>query len=73
MAAWEDSEDKIGDCKPRERDKEKMPRVNVYLSKATQEALGEYRQRVWGGHHSVSAIVQRALREFLEKENKRER
>jgi len=27
----------------------------------------------WGGHHSLSAIVQKAIREFLDKEDKRAR
>lgn len=45
-----------------------MERINVYLSEETHQWLKEYRQRVWGSHHSVSAIVQRAIREFLERE-----
>ena len=46
----------------------KMPRVNVYLSEEIKERLAEYRHRVWGNHHSLSAIVQRAIREFIDRE-----
>jgi len=50
-----------------------MPRVNIYLSTEIQKRLAEYREREWGGHHSLSAIVQKAIREFLDKEDKRAR
>lgn len=43
-------------------------RVNIYFSDNTKQRLDEYRQRLWGNHHSISAIVQRAVKEFLERE-----
>ena len=50
-----------------------MPRVNIYLSAEIQERLAEYREREWGGHHSLSAIVQKAIKEFLDREEKKGR
>lgn len=50
-----------------------MPRVNIYLSAEIKERLAEYREREWGGHHSLSAIVQKAIKEFLDREEKREK
>ena len=50
-----------------------MPRVNVYLSVEVHKRLAEYREREWGNHHSLSAIVQKAIREFLDREDKRVR
>ncbi len=47
-----------------------MPRVNIYLSAEIQERLAEYREREWGGHHSLSAIVQKAIKEVLRQEKK---
>jgi len=49
-----------------------MPRINIYISTELQEALAEYRVREWGGHHSLSAIVQKAIKQFLEREKARE-
>ena len=43
-----------------------MPRVNIYLSTEVQKRLAEYREREWGSHHSLSAIVKKAIREFLD-------
>ena len=48
-----------------------MPRINVYLSEETKERLAEYRHRVWGNHHSLSAIIQRAIKEFLDREDEK--
>jgi len=45
-----------------------MARINIYLTEETRNRLASYRQRVWGNHHSLSAIIQRAIREFLDKE-----
>jgi len=50
-----------------------LPRVNIYLSTDIQKRLAEYREREWGNHHSLSAIVQKAIREFLDREDKRAR
>ena len=49
-----------------------MPRVSIYLSDEIKKRLADYREREWGGHHSLSAIVQKAIKEFLDKEEKRE-
>ncbi|HUV56034.1 MAG TPA: hypothetical protein VMV84_02255 [Dehalococcoidales bacterium] len=48
-----------------------MPRVSIYLSVDIRKRLDDYREREWGGHHSLSAIVQKAIKEFLDKEEKR--
>ncbi|MBA7507864.1 hypothetical protein ES706_06593 [subsurface metagenome] len=48
-----------------------MSRINVYLSEETKNRLAEYRHRVWGNHHSLSAIIQRAIKEFLDREDAR--
>jgi len=48
----------------------KVPRVNIYLSADIQKRLAEYLKREWGGHYSLSAIVQKAIKEFLDKEEK---
>jgi len=45
-----------------------MPRVNIYLSADIHKRLADYREREWGGHHSRSAIVQKSIKEFLDKE-----
>jgi len=50
-----------------------MPRVGVYLSAEVQRRLAEYREREWGSHHSLSAIVQKAIKEFLDREEKKKR
>ncbi len=50
-----------------------MPRIHIYLTAGVQKRLAEYREREWAGHHSLSAIVQKAIREFLDKEDKRTR
>ncbi|MBA7601436.1 hypothetical protein ES703_08509 [subsurface metagenome] len=50
-----------------------MPRVNIYLSAELQKRLAEYREREWGNHHSLSAIVQKAIKEFLDREEKKGR
>jgi len=50
-----------------------MPRTNIYLSAALQKRLAEYREREWGNHHSLSAIVQKAIKEFLDREEKRKK
>ena len=47
-----------------------MPRVNIYLSSELQKRLADYREREWGGHHSLSAIVQKAIKQFLDREEK---
>jgi len=49
-----------------------MARINVYLSEEIKKRLAEYRHRVWGNHHSLSAIIQRAIREFLDREEAKE-
>ncbi len=48
-----------------------MPRVNIYLADDVQKRLAEYREREWGSHHSLSAIVQKAIKEFLDREEKK--
>jgi predicted transcriptional regulator len=50
-----------------------MPRINIYLSADLQKRLAEYREREWGNHHSLSAIVQKAIKEFLDREEKKGR
>jgi len=49
-----------------------VPRINIYITAELEERLKAYRQREWSGHHSLSAIVQKAVREFLDKEEERE-
>ena len=49
----------------------KVPRVNIYLSAEIKERLAEYLEREWGGHHSLSAIVQKAIKEFLDREEEK--
>jgi len=48
-----------------------MPRVSIYLSDEIQKRLADYREKEWGSHHSLSAIAQKAIKEFLDKEDKR--
>ena len=50
-----------------------MPRVNVYLSVELQKRLAEYREREWGNHQSLSAIVEKAIKGFLDREDKKAR
>jgi len=45
-----------------------VPRINIYITADLEERLKAYRQREWSGHHSLSAIVQKAVREFLDRE-----
>ena len=47
-----------------------MPRANIYLSSEVQKRLAEYREREWGGHHSLAPIVQKAIKQFLDGEEK---
>jgi len=49
-----------------------MARISVYLSEEIKNRLAEYCHRVWGNHHSLSAIIQRAIKEFLDREDARE-
>ena len=49
-----------------------MPRVNIYLSDEIKERLAEYREREWGIHHSLSAIIEKAIKEFLDREEEKE-
>jgi len=49
-----------------------MPRINAYLSEEIKKRLADYRYRVWGNHHSASAIIQRSIKEFLDREDARE-
>ena len=53
--------------------KVEMPRTSIYLSAELQKRLAEYREREWGNHHSLSAIVQKAIKEFLDREEKRKK
>ena len=39
-----------------------MPRTSIYLSVDLQKRLAEYRWRERGSHHSLSAIVQKAIK-----------
>ncbi len=48
-----------------------MPRIHLYLTTDLQKRLADYRQREWGNHHSLSAIVQKAIKEFLDREEKK--
>ena len=48
-----------------------MPRINIYLTADLQKRLAEYRQREWGNHHSLSAIVQKAIKEFWDREEEK--
>lgn len=48
-----------------------MPRVNIYFSTELHKRLAEYLQIEWGGHHSLSAVVQKAVKEFLDREEKK--
>jgi len=50
-----------------------MARINIYLSDELQNRLGDYREREWGNHHSLSAIVQKAIKQFLDREEKKGR
>lgn len=43
-----------------------MGRRNFYLSAEIEKRLAEYRNREWGSHHSLSGIVERAIREYLD-------
>jgi len=49
-----------------------MARINIYLSDELQKRLGDYREREWGNHHSLSAIVQKAIKQFLDREEKKD-
>ena len=46
-----------------------MARLGIYLSNELAKQLRDYCQREWGNHYSLSAIIQKAVKEFLEKEN----
>ena len=48
-----------------------MPRIHIYLTAEVHKRLAEYREREWGNHHSLSAIVQKAIREFLDREKEK--
>ena len=40
------------------------------MSSELQKRLADYREREWDGHHSLSAIVQKAIKQFLDREEK---
>lgn len=45
-----------------------MPRVNIYFTEEVHQRLKEYIAKNYSGHRAVSSTVQRAVKEFLEKE-----
>lgn len=45
-----------------------MPRVNIYFTEPTLKELKEYLEREYSGHRALSLVVQKAIKEFLEKE-----
>ena len=48
-----------------------ISRIDIYLSAELQERLAEYRKREWGGLHSLLDIVQKSIREFLDKKEEK--
>ena len=50
-----------------------MPRIHIYLTKETSEQLTDYLKKEWGGHYNQSAVVQKAIKEFLDKEREAEK
>ena len=44
-------------------------RINIILTEDMFLRLAEYKERVWGDHHATSAILQRALKEFLDSQD----
>lgn len=45
-----------------------MPRLGIYLSEDIVKSLREYCAREWGNHYNLSAIIQKAIKEFLERQ-----
>lgn len=48
-----------------------MGRVNVYFTDAVEEALRDYLWREHGSHRALSLTIQKVVKEFLQKNDKK--
>lgn len=46
-------------------------RISVFIKDDIWKRFQEYKKQVWGDSQSTSAIIQRALREFLDRESEK--
>ena len=50
-----------------------MPRTSITISESLYQRLQDYIKKRFGdSHRTLSAVIQQAVKEFLEKEEKRE-
>jgi len=49
-----------------------MPRKHIYFTEDTLKELQRFVKKEYGNHRAMSLVVQKAVKQFLEKENVRQ-